>query len=171
MVDEGSRELLKEAFPELLTATGDIADKFLDVNTNMETMTEKRVPDAAKSLQEKMNPEMSHLAEYAAGAANAVKGINEQLDRLDGRHVTASVEVGGGGGVSQYQGGTSYVPQSGLAYLHQGEAVIPAGQNRSGGFSGNITLNVTGTGDPNATAAAVIQKLQDRGILPRTAVR
>jgi hypothetical protein len=34
---------------------------------------------------------------------------------------------------TQYQHGTSYVPQTGPAILHKGEAVIPANRNRGGG--------------------------------------
>lgn len=43
--------------------------------------------------------------------------------------------AGGGGGarsipVAAFAVGTNYVPMDGLAYLHQGEAVIPAKYNR-----------------------------------------
>ncbi len=45
-----------------------------------------------------------------------------------------------------YAEGTDYVPRTGLAFLHQGEAVIPANQNPGGGYSGagaGITLNLS----------------------------
>jgi len=35
--------------------------------------------------------------------------------------------------VPSFEVGTSYVPRTGLAMIHQGEAIIPAGQNRVGG--------------------------------------
>jgi hypothetical protein len=41
-----------------------------------------------------------------------------------------------------FQAGTDFVPRTGPALLHQGEAVIPAGENaRGGGRGGNITVN------------------------------
>jgi hypothetical protein len=46
--------------------------------------------------------------------------------------------------VGTYASGSSYVPRTGLALLHQGEAVIPAAQNRSGG-AGGITININAT--------------------------
>jgi hypothetical protein len=38
-----------------------------------------------------------------------------------------------GGIIGSFQTGTNYVPATGLYQLHQGEAVIPSGQNESGG--------------------------------------
>lgn len=67
-----------------------------------------------------------------------------------------TVNSGGGGRTDQaaidpriprFQHGTEYVPRTGLAMLHQGEAVIPASQNKSGTGSANITFNISGT-DP-----------------------
>ena len=184
MVDEGTRELLKEAFPELLTATGDISEKFDDINTNMETMSEDRIPDAADSLKEKMNPELAHAAEYTAGWANAVDGVNKGLDKLDGRHVAASIDIqgivpGSGGATQRQHGGPVTAGEPYVVGEDGPELFIPASSGNimpNGATGGSVTtwtgdINVSGAGDPNATAAAVIQKLQDRGILPRTAVR
>lgn len=47
-----------------------------------------------------------------------------------------------GGRATQYAKGTNYVPQDGLAYLHKGEAVIPAKYNNQ---NGSATVNHTGT--------------------------
>lgn len=62
------------------------------------------------------------------------------------------------GGWKYYQNGTSYVPETGLAYLHKGEAVIPADQN-TGGLTVPITLNYSGSANKNDVDAmlAVIQ--------------
>lgn len=43
--------------------------------------------------------------------------------------------------IPKYEQGTPYVPNTGLAMLHKGEAVVPAGIN-AGGSGMNITLNV-----------------------------
>jgi hypothetical protein len=62
-------------------------------------------------------------------------------------------------GAPSFQHGTSYVPRTGLAMLHEGEKVVPRGGaegvRRGGGSSmvvnlGGITLNVTGSGRVDA---------------------
>jgi hypothetical protein len=45
--------------------------------------------------------------------------------------------------IAGYQGGTGYVPRTGLALLHRGEAVIPAWQNRASGAQ-TIVINFQG---------------------------
>lgn len=45
--------------------------------------------------------------------------------------------------VAKLEVGTNYVPQTGLAMLHQGEAVIPASQNMAP-FSGGSSVNING---------------------------
>lgn len=53
-------------------------------------------------------------------------------------------------GVPQYAQGTPYVPSDGLAFLHQGEAVIPAEFNQpgrsGGGSTSNVVVNVDASG-------------------------
>jgi hypothetical protein len=48
-------------------------------------------------------------------------------------------------GLASYDVGTPYVPQTGLAMLHAGEAVIPAAYNNGGSStsSGDINANIT----------------------------
>jgi len=49
-----------------------------------------------------------------------------------------------GGGAEEYQHGTDYVPRTGWAYLHRGEAVLPAqvaAQYRAGDTNINLTAN------------------------------
>jgi hypothetical protein len=45
-----------------------------------------------------------------------------------------------GSRVPRFASGTDYVPRTGLAMVHQGEAIIPAGENRGG----NVTVQVMG---------------------------
>lgn len=70
-----------------------------------------------------------------------------------------------------HQTGTSYVPQTGLAMLHQGEAVIPAEMNTlganpnlgGGGAGGGVTFNVSAV-DAQSFASAL---MGNRGALQR----
>lgn len=59
--------------------------------------------------------------------------------KLDPSQVIDSRLVGGA-----YANGTNYVPRDMLAYIHKGEAVIPADQNRAGGAGGNLVIQFTG---------------------------
>jgi len=55
-------------------------------------------------------------------------------------------------GIPAFQYGTAYVPRTGLAMVHQGEAIIPAAQNRGGGGGDTYNINISGAVDPQATA-------------------
>lgn len=56
----------------------------------------------------------------------------------------------------RYAQGTDYVPETGLAMLHRGEAVIPAGQNRGRG-NVYVTVNVMGSIRSDNELAEVIR--------------
>ena len=45
--------------------------------------------------------------------------------------------------VGSFEKGTDFVPFTGLAQLHKGEAVIPAGANRRGSGGGKLSVIVT----------------------------
>lgn len=45
--------------------------------------------------------------------------------------------------VPKFQTGTPYVPRTGLAFVHEGERIIPADENRRGGGGMNVTINAS----------------------------
>lgn len=76
--------------------------------------------------------------EWAGIATGAATGMSDWLREAmsPGYGDTAGLAAG----VPQYAQGTPYVPADGLAYLHQGEAVIPAEYNRPG--ASNVRIEV-----------------------------
>ena len=85
----------------------------------------------------------------------------------------AQALYGSYGPVSTYQSGTDYVPRTGLALLHEGERVIPAGED--GAVTLSIgTINISGAANPREMADEFIEILERRLREPgrlRTAVR
>ncbi len=63
--------------------------------------------------------------------------------------------------------GTPYVKSDGLAFLHTGEAVLTADQNKAGGggitISGDIVINAGTTSDPRTLAKMIYGELQQLG--------
>jgi tape measure domain-containing protein len=77
------------------------------------------------------------------GSAGSGKGILGSL--FNGLLNGGGEEFGifnGDLGIPGYASGTPYVPTNQLAYLHQGEAVIPAKHNRNNTLSNNINVTV-----------------------------
>lgn len=75
-------------------------------------------------------------------AIDKVKAFFGIKDKGSGEPVDPSGFSKGYGKYTQYAKGTNYVPNDGLAYLHKGEAVVPAKYNNQ---SGTTTINHTGT--------------------------
>jgi hypothetical protein len=148
------------------------------VNDEFVTMSDDTIPAIVDSFNDKLHPSMRLIAEDAGGIAGSVKNINLGLDKFDGRRVTATMVLNtiGTSAVPGYQHGTPYVPETGLALLHKGEAVLPpveAATYRQGGnsttWTGDIVVN--GATDPAAVAARVRRELEDRGLIPRVGLR
>lgn len=66
--------------------------------------------------------------------------------------------MNGGDGLGGYKQGTPWVPNDQLAFLHKGEAVVPAEVNRRG-IGTTVVINVNGALDPNAVAKQIQQML------------
>jgi SLT domain-containing protein len=68
--------------------------------------------------------------------ANIYAGINYALHRYGAAWLTHGGNVGKLGGYAGYKLGTDFVPEDGMAYLHRGEAVVPAAQNQGAPYTG-----------------------------------
>jgi hypothetical protein len=64
-------------------------------------------------------------------------------------------------GMRAYATGTDYVPYTGPAIVHEGERIIPKGQNKGGSY----TLNVNGASNPEQVAGIVVQRLRMAGAI------
>lgn len=90
-------------------------------------------------------------------AYNTQVGISQMNAKLDFK--SSQLE--------SYAIGTNYVPSDGLAYLHKGEAVIPADQNK--GFGGGVIVNVTGNTilndrDADRLGDTIVRRLKLAGV-------
>lgn len=105
-----------------------------------------------QKFPQKIKENIEKILEIPGKIVEGVGGFfKEGIDRLMGvlrtiKEVIGKVTGGAGAAVSGVkkflglQTGTPYVPENMLAYLHKGEAVIPASDNAAGG-AGGITLN------------------------------
>lgn len=85
---------------------------------------------------------------------NAINGVIKLINKIPGVKIpligtssqpdVAPAADYSPSGIETYDVGTNYVPSDGLAFLHKGEAVIPADRNK--GFSGG-SINITITGN------------------------
>jgi hypothetical protein len=71
----------------------------------------------------------AELRNTASGIANSIKGIGG---------------TGQYSGVPSYDVGTPYVPQDTFAIVHKGERIIPAAENKSGGFGNGVNVIFNG---------------------------
>ncbi|OWY64736.1 phage tail tape measure protein [cyanobacterium TDX16] len=104
------------------------------------TSSIKDLISGTKSLSETVLDLMGNLANKLLDL-----GLNSIFGSLGGAGglfggLTGSGLFGGGRGIPSYAVGTPYVPTNQLAYLHQGEAVVPANHNKA---AATVVINNT----------------------------
>jgi len=74
-----------------------------------------------------------------------LKMIKSALGMFGGGAVDTVASLGGGDtfGNMSFASGTPFVPNTGMALVHQGEAIVPRNENRAGGGGGGVVINIT----------------------------
>jgi molybdenum-dependent DNA-binding transcriptional regulator ModE len=94
--------------------------------------------------------------------SDVLKGLAQDIGRIILRKTITEPLAGAVGEIlkgviPKFASGTDYVPRDMLAYVHQGEAIIPAGENESrGGVVYNFNVTTTSL-DPRAAASVLLQ--------------
>lgn len=111
----------------------------------------QRQSDLNAIIGQTLNPAVTLMSQLG----NAVVSFITQVRNS----VSAPYSSGSHTPMGGYAAGTNYVPRTGVYQLHQGEAVIPAAQNRNyspswgrGRGGSNITVNIAGVGSLVSTA-------------------
>jgi hypothetical protein len=111
-------------------ATGDWQSMFKDITVQLLDLLSTYAITAAAAAAVAQNWGMAAFWLGVAGVSAITGGIIGSLG--SGTPST--------GGLPSYASGTNYVPRTGLALLHKGEQVVPAGQSNGG----NTVINVYG---------------------------
>jgi hypothetical protein len=135
------------------------ATKAVNLLTEEVTKNQNRVLAAEGSYD--------NLAESILNAGSAAKNASRDFGQKFTLEPSAPWQSGGYK-MEAYASGTAYVPVTGPAILHQGEAVVPAAMNPFSGGSvgkGTYNINLYGQADPNAAANLVVSKLRMAGVV------
>ena len=162
---------LKKAFPTLFDGIGDptklLGDGLVKLIELVATVLSVALGGVAKMI------------ELAVGGVEKLVGVYEGAKRFFGfsdkkKQAPAGGNSGGVPGVPKYAKGTPYVPNDQYAFLHKGEAVIPAGvmkDMRGARGAGGTQININSSVElavPEGTPAAQSEGLK---ALAREAVR
>jgi len=125
---------------------------------------EKPIEDVGKTAGKvvgyigKLPSKMEMFLGKAEAYADRIKGIMNGIAYTYGFEPIHEKET------PSYAVGTPYVPETSLAVVHKGEAIIPANQNtndNSSSYSPTVNVTVQGNGDINDIKRAVSEALND----------
>jgi TP901 family phage tail tape measure protein len=123
----------------------------------------QRIGMAYKELNDNYK---AFIAEYRKGGSDEDLVGGQSLANTQSHYndeIAALREaVKAGGEIPQFRYGTPYVERTGLALVHQGEAIIPAGRNRSGG-SGSFNFAAINVIVQNADKKTIDQIVREGG--------
>jgi len=163
-----------------------IAQKVAVSDTNLLAGAELEAEANARALADSIGASDAQFRQAASGAkevASAVEAIPShkkvtiEINTVEAaRQVRSSVSGGHlQHGTTHWGGGLATVGETGpeLVSLPRGSRVWNSQQSQrmSSGPTWNGNIVVQGASDPQAAAQAVLRALQDRGMLPRTALR
>lgn len=151
----GVKEVGTDAFADLTAAVKGWGNAFTDTLADMVMTGKANFADLANSIIR----DLVRIQIQKSITDPIIKGGTSFLDKLfkgGGGGGGYGDTVGVAAGVPQYAQGTPWVPNDGLAYLHRGEAVIPAGMGMSGG---GVTVNLI----ENGSKAGQVQQRQSGG--------
>jgi hypothetical protein len=159
---------------EAITKTGELGQSLDELPDNVRVRLERQGFDEAITAAKEVREAINRIPSERTIRIRVERSI-AKMEKIE------EMESSG-----NYQLGTPRVPETGLAYLHAGEAVLPvreavayraaltAGGAAAGAMGGSRwrgDVNIYGATDPERVAAVMMRELQDRGMLPRTALR
>ena len=118
---------------ELLNAIPNLLNAILNFIGNLGPAIERSADSIMRTVTKVINFMVSGV-EYLVNLA--VNGVNSVINAINGLSQYIGITIPRVGKVTierfvpQYEQGTNYVPSDGLAYLHQGEAVVPKKYNQ-----------------------------------------
>lgn len=149
--------------------------KLLDLDNILKNMTRTITIDLRVNGMEQIN----RIQGFVGSAASPIGSSSGRQDFGDyytqGGNTywnDGSIADSGTGFVGSFAVGTSYVPKTGMALVHQGEAIIPAGQNKGGGAmtvtieAGAVVVQAAVGSDLSTMADAVVDSLA-RKLMPK----
>ena len=105
-----------------------------------------KLKDFISGLIDSIKGFFGDIFDFLDSIGDKVKGIIDKIKGAFPGKIEVNPNITGGVDISEasfpsHAAGISYVPQTGLALLHKGEAVIPASQNQAGAKSYTININ------------------------------
>lgn len=178
LLEDGYEQLTKSPLEEFFFAADAAADQFGQAAASAfdEAIAGgKGLKDVLKGLEQDIlrittrnlvsQPIGDSLSQFlkggAGGSGNAGGSggaIADFFQKLFGASSGGGSSGAFGIGVNGFAAGTDFVPRDQLAFIHRGERIVPANENRRGGARAPITINVN-TGGAEVSRAT-LQQLQ-----------